>query len=64
MWKFHDFSITQILREIKFEDSKIAKSAIFTNLEALNLDFYAFLYFVMYEIDQNSNFRVSKLQKW
>ena len=28
VWKFHDFSITQILREIKFEDSQSAKSAI------------------------------------
>ena len=33
------FSITQILREIKFEDSRRAKSAIFTYLEALDLDF-------------------------
>ena len=42
MWKFHDFSITQILREIKFGDSRSAKSAILTHLEALNFDhFYA-----------------------
>ena len=31
LWKLHDFSITQILREIKFWDSRNAKSAIFTN---------------------------------
>ena len=37
--KFHDFCIIQILREIKFEDSHIAKSAILTHLEALNFDF-------------------------
>ena len=30
MWKFHDFSINQILREISFWDSRSAKSAIFT----------------------------------
>ena len=30
MWKFHDFSITQILREINFRDCRSAKSAIFT----------------------------------
>ena len=29
-WKFHDFSITQILREINFRDSRIANSAINT----------------------------------
>ena len=33
------FSITQILREINFGDSRSAKSAIFTHLEAPNLSF-------------------------
>ena len=28
VWKFHDFSTTQILREINFEDSRSAKYAI------------------------------------
>ena len=32
VWKFHDFSITQILREINFWDSTGAKSAILTHL--------------------------------
>ena len=31
MWKFQDFSITQILREINFEDSRRTKSAIVTH---------------------------------
>ena len=52
MWKFHDFSITQILREIKFADSSSAKSAISSPLEALNFDFYEFLHFLKAEIDQ------------
>ena len=30
VWKFHDFSISQFLREIKVGDSRIAKSAILT----------------------------------
>ena len=36
VWKFHDFSITQILREIYFLGSlnRSAKSAISTYLEA------------------------------
>ena len=38
-WKFHSFSIIHILREINFGDSRSAKSAIFTVLEALNFDF-------------------------
>ena len=35
-WKFHDFSIIQILREINFGDSRSEKSATLTHLEALN----------------------------
>ena len=31
VWKFHDFCITQILREINFEESRSAKSAILTH---------------------------------
>ena len=42
VWKIEDFSITQILCEIKFGDSRSAKSAIFTHLEALNIDFKHF----------------------
>ena len=57
MWKFHDFCIIQILREIKFEDSKNAKSAILPHLEALNFVFYAFLHVSKAEIDQ-----ISKIQ--
>ena len=40
------FCIIQILREINFEDSSSAKSAILPNLEALNFDFYEFLPFL------------------
>ena len=38
--------IIQILREIKFEDSQSAKSAILRHLEALNFDYYKFLHFL------------------
>ena len=40
--KFHDFSITQILREINFGDSRSAKTAIFIQLETFNFDFWKF----------------------
>ena len=38
MWKFHDFIVTQILREINFEDCSSAKSAIFAILGAVNFE--------------------------
>ena len=46
VWKFHDFSITHILREINFGDSASTKSDISTHLETLNFDFFAFLHFL------------------
>ena len=57
VWKFHDFSITQILREIKFGDSRSAKSVTFTHLEALNSDFHEFLHFLKAEI-----YQINKIQ--
>ena len=36
VWIFHDFSITQIFREINFGDFTSEESAIFAILEALN----------------------------
>ena len=37
MWKVNDFSLTQILREINFSESRSSKTAFFAILEALNL---------------------------
>ena len=42
VWKFHNFPITKILREINFGDFTSAKSAVFTNLEDLDFDFHGF----------------------
>ena len=52
VWKFHDFSITQILREINFGDSRSAKSAILPHLQALNFDCLEFLHFLKAKIYQ------------
>ena len=52
VWKVHDFSITQILREINFGDSTSAKSAILTHLDVLNFAFYEILHFLKAEIYQ------------
>ena len=60
LWKFHDFSITQILREINFGDSRSAKSAILTHLEALNFDFNEFLHFLKAEFYQINQIQSSK----
>ena len=35
MWKFHDFSVTQILCEIDFGESRSSKTAIFAILGPL-----------------------------
>ena len=63
MWKFHDFSITQILREINFKDPRSAKSAIVTHLEALNFNFHEFLHFLKGENYQITKFRALKMAK-
>ena len=52
MWKLKDFAVTQILREINFEDSWSAKSDILPHLDALNFDIYEFLHFLKAEIHQ------------
>ena len=61
MWKFQYFSATQILREIKFEDSISAKSAILAHFEALNFDFYYFLQFWKAEIKQYQSLNPLKI---
>ena len=39
VWKFHNFCITQIFREIIFRNFGGPKTAILTHSEAMNLDF-------------------------
>ena len=58
MVKFNYFYITQNLREIDFGDSRSAKSATFTLLEALNFYFYEFLHFLKAE-----NYQINKIQR-
>ena len=63
LWKYHAFSISSILREINFGDFRIAKSAIFAILEALNFDFQIFLHFLKaknYKIYQNQTLKNGK----
>ena len=64
----------RFLREIKFRDSRSAKSVISTHLEALNFDFYEILHSLKAEIYQinkiqnpqngkNGNFRTYRVPK-
>ena len=57
MWKFSDFSFTQILREITFGDFGSPKTAILTHLEAVNRGFYEFFHFLKAEIDKINKFQ-------
>ena len=43
-WKCHNFSVTKILCEINLWNSRSAKAAILTHLEARNCDFYELLH--------------------
>ena len=52
MWKFENYSVTQILREIKVGVSRVSKSAILRIAEALKYEFYEFLHFLKTEIYQ------------
>ena len=56
----NNIPITHILREINFEDSWSAKSAILTHLEALNFDFYEFLHILKAAIHQINKIQRSK----
>ena len=64
MLKFHDFSLTQILREINFWDSRSTKSAILTHLEALYFDFNEFWHILKAEICLINKIQTSKSLKW
>ena len=59
-WKFKDFPVNQILREIKFGDFRRPKTCLLTHLEALNLDFYEFFAFSKVEICPDCRVRATK----
>ena len=62
MGKYHDFSATQILREINYGVCRSVKSAISTHFEALNLDIFEVLHFLKVEIFANK--QDSEPLKW
>ena len=63
VWKLHNFSVTQILREFNFRDFRSAKSAVSTHLEAFKLDFYELLHFLKTGIYLNKKSKAPKIAK-
>jgi len=63
MWMFHDFSVTQISREINFGDSKVSKFTISTHLEAQILIFVKFCTFGKLKFTKLTKFRARKKAK-
>ena len=57
VWKFLNFSITHILREIKVCDLRGTENAIKSKVKALNFEFYEIFHFFKTVIDQ-----ISKIQ--
>ena len=64
VWKSQNFSVIQILREIKFGCSRSAKYAIFTYLEWLNFDFNEFLHFMKAKTDVFANLGALSFVNW
>ena len=50
VWKFESFSTTHTLRKIEIGESRVTKSAIFTNWKGLNFWFHEFLHIFKAEI--------------
>ena len=63
VWKCHDFSITQNLREINVWDSTSEKSVIWTYLEALNFDFFKLYTFGRLKSTKLTKLRAPKMQQ-
>ena len=64
MWKFQEFCVSEILREINFVDSRSAKTTIFAILGAVN--FVHLVNFSLQNVPKNSQkseFRASKCGK-
>ena len=59
VWKFHNFSITQILREINFEESRSVNWPFGTHLEAQNSNFYELSHFL--KLTKLSKFKAPKI---
>ena len=65
MWKCHDFSVTQIFREINFGESRSSKTAVLTILEALKMiNLVNFSLQKMQKFMENHNSEPLNVLKW
>ena len=63
MWKFQDFSATQILREINFGPFEAQKLPFWPFEQVWILNFWAFWYFQLWNVYKKSIFEASKIVK-
>ena len=63
VWKFLDFSGTQILCEINFRYFRCPKHAILIYCDSLSFEIYKFLHFLGAEIYPNQNSKVLEIAK-
>ena len=61
--KFHDFTITQILREINSRDSRSAKFAILTHSEYLNFEILELLHFYEADVYQINSIQIPNCKR-
>ena len=59
VWKFQDFSVTQILHEINFEEVRSSKTAIFANFGAMH-----FVDLVDFSLQKVQNFTKVEIQSF
>ena len=65
VWKFQDFCITQFIREINFEHSRSAKTAIFALLRAVNfVQLVSFSFQKVQKFIKNQNLESLNVLKW
>ena len=62
MWKFQDFYVTQILREINFGDSRNAKTAVFAILGAVK--FGQLVNFSLQKVQKSIKIKIQSLEMW
>ena len=64
MWKYHDFSVSHILRAINFGDPRSAKLDILELTQAKNVDFLInFALFKGWKFPKSTKFRAPKMAK-
>ena len=59
VWKFQDFSVTQILREIKVGESRSSKTAFFATFKALN--FVNLMNFSLQKVQKYTKMQIESL---